>query len=127
MVLTLMNEKKSMVGRMTVMNDELFEIFELVEKVLSSDNQTAKDALRKFIMIATMIEGSETQSGHFRDYVLKLQQEIRMLSERLNRVERESNPLTDGYGATGNKSIYDYYRNVDKTVWKYDIDNMNKF
>lgn len=56
MALLLMNEKKPIAERMIVMNDELFEIFELVEKVVSGDNKTAKDALRKFVMVASLIE-----------------------------------------------------------------------
>jgi len=105
---------------MIVMNDELFEIFELVEKVVSGDNKTAKDALRKFVMVASLIEGSEKQSSQIRDHILKLQEDIRMLSMKLDQVVHDVNSLRIGHSAV-NKSIYDYYHNPSRMYDSTDV------
>jgi len=72
-------------------NDIDFEQFiKLLDGALASDDKNVKQALRKFLFVAAMVMGDDTEPGPF----TQMMDTIDSLQQRLTQLEAQTNPTT---------------------------------
>ena len=99
---------------MSTNKDEILELLSMIDAVLTSDNESAKTALRKFMMVAAMTQaGKDSQESKVVGPVTEL---LNDMSVRISLLERELKSLRDqqnqkSYTYEKDNYIKNYYDN----------------
>lgn len=118
---------------------EVLEILELVDAVLVSNNEAAKTALRKFLMVATIVHSGQdasTLNGPITKMITDLSKRLAVteaiLSDLRANIKREQQAIEDDYYIKKYKD--DYYNhinsNISKTIGEWygtSFDELKKF
>lgn len=109
---------------MSTNKDEILELLSMIDAVLTSDNESAKTSLRKFMMVAAMTQsGKDSQEskvvGPVTELLKDMSVRISILEKELTSLRYEQNQKSYAYEKDRYLKNYhdDYYINqISKTI-----------
>jgi hypothetical protein len=97
-------------------HQEILQLLQLIDNVMAGDNQAAKDAFRKFIMVASLVEKPEDEekiNGPVIDMLTSMAKRISSLEHEVKHVQAVFTSNRTSYPKYDNSSsriMEDYYK-----------------